>query len=225
MAAFWKLVLKPMKVAGFDPFKGNPFIRWQALTRDRVSHVRTKRRALRVLVVEDELDAANELIWLVRRWGHAARLACDGHTALQFAAEEYPDVVLMDMNVPLMDGCQVARQLRLDCPGKECFIIAATGQADDALRQQCTESGIDLLFVKPVDAALVETLLLLECELVNRSWTDNDLTTKVSSHFAHAKRSADKRESGAKTARTRLWQALRSDNYRRSCYESGGFTC
>jgi CheY-like chemotaxis protein len=211
-----------MKVAGFDPFQGNPSMRWQALTRDRVSHVRTRPRALRVLVVEDELDAADELIGLVRRWGHAARLARDGRAALQVAAEEYPDVVLMDMNVPLMDGCQVARQLRLNCPGKECFIIATTGQADDARRQQCIESGIDLLFVKPVDAVLVETLLLLEYELVNRSWTDNDLPTKASSQFTHE---GDKRESGFQTTHTRLWQALGGGNYRRSCYETGGFSC
>jgi CheY-like chemotaxis protein len=177
------------------------------------------------LVVDDEQDTADALMWLVRRWGHAARLAYDGVDALQAAADQFPDVVLLDIEMPFMDGCQVARRLRLDFPGKECFIIAVTGRTDDKRRQQCTAAGIDLVLFKPVDPTIVETLLLLECELANRSRTDNGPDTSSSSRITSKKPSVDERDGAAKRANSRRWQALRADNNRRSLHATGGSSC
>ncbi len=130
--------------------------------------VRADQRALRVLVVDDEQNVADAIVGQVRRSGHTARVAYDGLAALRAAAAQDPDVVLLDMKMPFMDGGQVAMHLRLDFPRKERFIIAVTERADDVSRQQCLEAGIDLALSKPVDPSILETLILLECVLVNR---------------------------------------------------------
>jgi len=76
--------------------------------------------------------------------------------------------VLLDVAMPLMNGFEVARQLRLDFLRKDCFLIAVTGGGDEDERQQCIEAGIDLVLIKPVEPAVLETLLMLECERMNR---------------------------------------------------------
>src|SRR5687768_15572117 len=67
---------------------------------------------LRVLVVEDNPDSARSLAALLRRWGHSVRVAFDGPSALQLAGEDEPDVVLLDIGLPGMDGYAVASSLR-----------------------------------------------------------------------------------------------------------------
>jgi len=176
MVAFWMCKLSPAEVARSDAFDSNRSVFRKALTRDRARNVGraiARRRALRVLVVNDDQDAADALDKLVRRWGHAARLAYDGRTALKVAAAQHPDIVLLAMEMRLLGGCQVARQLRRDFPRKECFIIAVTEFADDQRRRQYSEAGIDLVLTQPVDPSVVETLLALECERVNRVQPDD----------------------------------------------------
>ncbi len=137
-------------------------------------------QVLRVLVVDDEQDTADSFAWLVGSWGHAASFAYNGAAALKAAAEQRPDVVLLDIEMPIVDGCQVARQLRVDVPRDECFIIAITGRADHRRRQQCVEAGVDLVLIKPVSPSVVETLLLLECVHVNRRRTQQVFNNRTS---------------------------------------------
>lgn len=173
MAAIFICELAPTEV-GSDAFNTSQVKRRQASTHDResqIGHVSASRRVLRVLVVDDEQDTTDGLARLVRRWGHADRIAYDGPAALRVAVDQNPDVVLLDIEMPHMDGCQVARQLRLELPESKCLIIAVTGRADDEHRQRCIEAGIDLVLIKPVDPAVVETLL--ECERVSQSRTNN----------------------------------------------------
>ena len=174
MAAFWMCELSPTEVADSDAFNRNQVTYRQVLTHDRASKVGrvwARRRALRVLIVDDDRDTTDGLVKLVRCWGHTARLAYDGLSALKTAAIQHPDVVLLDMEMPFLDGCQVARQLRLDFPTKECFLIALRGRSDDDRRRRCNEAGIDLVLVKPIHPSVIETLLMLECERVNRGRT------------------------------------------------------
>jgi len=131
------------------------------------------RKRLRVLIVHDQNNTANRVAWFVRRWGHTGYSVSPSVNALQIAAAKHPHVALLDMEMPLMDGCTFAHQLRCSFPGDDCFIIACTEQANDPLRQRSIESGIDLLLPKPVDLTLLEMLLRLERELVNRSRNDN----------------------------------------------------
>jgi CheY-like chemotaxis protein len=147
------------------------------LLRRKVTHDRAgkdgcdlfERQMLRVLVVDTAQDSADALRRLVRRWGYAVRVAHDGHAALRVAAIQHPDVVLLDMELFSISGCQVARHLRVDFPGNDFFMIAMTELelANDERRRQCMEAGIDLLLIKPVDPDVVETLLMLECARVN----------------------------------------------------------
>src|SRR5690348_16475767 len=69
-------------------------------------------RKLRVLVVDDNHDCANSLSMLVDLWGDYTRVAYDGVEALEMTLVQQPDVVLLDLSMPKMDGCQVARRLR-----------------------------------------------------------------------------------------------------------------
>src|SRR3954469_5124709 len=93
---------------------------------------------MRVLVVEDNADAARSAAALVRRWGHDVRVAFDGPTALREASEDEPDVVLLDIGLPGMDGYEVARRLRelLHEKGTLFVIISGYGAEKDLLRSK-----------------------------------------------------------------------------------------
>jgi DNA-binding response OmpR family regulator len=133
-------------------------------------------RLLRVLVVDDDQDATDSLARLVRDWGHEVRWAYDAGVGLQVAAAEPPDLVLLDIAMPQIDGCDLARQLRGDARLKECFLIAVSGCGDEAHRRRCLQAGIDLVLVKPVDPLILESLLVLEREYVR----DAHLVRRVS---------------------------------------------
>lgn len=152
-----------------EALRHNPHRRPSPRPRERPE---ARLQTLRVLIVDDEPNLADMLGRLVSRWGHAPQLAYDGLAALRRAASQRPNVVLLDLDMPFVDGLQVARQLRLDFPREECFIIAFCQQIDGPCRQQCREAEIDLVFAKPVDASVVQTLLLLEYMRVNRTWAD-----------------------------------------------------
>jgi CheY-like chemotaxis protein len=171
MAAFWMCELGPTEIAGSDAFNRNQLTCRKALTHDRASQigrVAAPPRLLRVLVMDDDQDATGGLVGQVRRWGHAVQFANDGPAGLKMAAAQHPDVVVLDIARPGMNRCQIARQLRLDFPKKDCFVIAIAGNADEECRQQCSEAGIDLVLVKPVQPAVLETLLMLESARLNR---------------------------------------------------------
>lgn len=120
------------------------------------------RRKLRVLIVDDDRDASEMLAALVDLWGHDAQCAYGGRAALALAMAATPDVVLLDLGMPEMDGCELARNLRRGAGMKGQLLIAVTGFTSEQLRKQCHEAGIDLFLVKPVEAQVMETLLMLE---------------------------------------------------------------
>ena len=111
-------------------------------------------RSLRVLVVEDNVDAADSLSLLLRLYGHEVQVARTGPTALEMAAASRPDVVLLDIGLPGMDGYQVARRLRERPEFKDVMMCALTGYTpSEADRQRQQETGFDHYYVKPVDLA------------------------------------------------------------------------
>ena len=114
-------------------------------------------RSLRVLVVEDNVDAGDTLGLLLRLYGHEVQLARTGSSALQLAAESRPDVVLLDIGLPGMDGYEVAKRLRERPEFKDVMMCALTGYTpSEADRQRQQETGFDHYYVKPVN---VEKLL------------------------------------------------------------------
>ena len=125
-------------------------------------------RLLRVLVIDDDQDTVESMCRLIALWGHDFRRAYDTLAGLKLAATYHPDLILLDLGLPLMDGCRMAREIRLDPRLQSCFIVAVTGYDDDEQRECCRQAGIDLLLVKPVDAVVLETLLELEGYYINR---------------------------------------------------------
>jgi PAS domain S-box-containing protein len=120
----------------------------------------------RVLVVDDNADAAATLDLFVKALGHETRVAYDGEQALQAFDEFRPDIVLLDIGLPGMNGYEVARRLR-SRSGRGFRIIAVTGwgQAED--RKQSAEAGFDLHLVKPVDEAQLLRILGAEAHGAN----------------------------------------------------------
>lgn len=116
--------------------------------------------SLNVLVVEDNVDAGDSLSMLLRLNGHNVRVARTGTSALQMCATARPDIVLLDIGLPGMDGYQVAKRLRERRDFQHVMICALTGftpSESDQQRQQ--ETGFDHYFVKPIDIAKLHGLL------------------------------------------------------------------
>jgi CheY-like chemotaxis protein len=115
--------------------------------------------ALRVLVVDDNADARKSMCWMLTLLGYSAHEVSGGKAAVEFAARSLPDVVLLDIDMPGMDGYAVARHLR-DLPGSErVLVVAVTGLVDQDAIARGREAGFDVHLAKPVELALLEQLL------------------------------------------------------------------
>ena len=105
----------------------------------------------RILVVDDNVNAADTLGRLLsRHWGHEVRVAYDGPTALEVARSFQPEVVLLDLGLPGMDGCEVARRLRDDPGMAGAVLVAVTGWGQESDRELSRSAGCDHHLVKPV---------------------------------------------------------------------------
>ena len=114
---------------------------------------------LRVLVVDDNKDAARGLSRLLRAYGHDSRLAHDGATAMDAALRYAPDLVLLDIGLPVTDGYEVAKWFRQEPGLQDVVLVAVTGYGHESDRQRSREAGFDHHLVKPVDFAKVESIL------------------------------------------------------------------
>jgi signal transduction histidine kinase/ActR/RegA family two-component response regulator len=117
-------------------------------------------RHLRVLIVEDNLDAAEMLELVVSRLGHATRLAHDGAAAIAAATEFVPDLIFLDIGLPVMNGYAVARTLRGMPEFSHVHIAAVTGWGQEEDRRKAREAGCDSHFTKPLSPATLEDLLV-----------------------------------------------------------------
>jgi CheY-like chemotaxis protein len=105
----------------------------------------------RILVVDDNVDAVESLALLLRLDGHQVRSACDGQSALEAAQAEPPEVAILDLGMPGMDGYELARRLRALPGTKDALLVALTGWAQAEDRRRCSEAGFDGHLPKPVD--------------------------------------------------------------------------
>ena len=102
-----------------------------------------------ILIVDDSHDSANTLRSLFGAHGYETHVAYDGVAALEAATTHLPDVILLDLGLPEMDGVHVARFFREDEQLKDKVLIAITGHADEMHRSQCEAVGFDYVFAKP----------------------------------------------------------------------------
>ena len=114
---------------------------------------------LSILIVEDHADTAESLAELLTLCGCDVRVAGSAPEALDAADDQMPDVVLLDIGLPGMDGWEAARWLREQATGKQPLVVAVTGYGSDADRQRSADAGIDLHLTKPADPA--DLILLL----------------------------------------------------------------
>jgi len=115
-------------------------------------------RPLRILLVDDNVDATRLLAEALRARGHDVVAAHDGRAALQHASRRAPEVVLLDLGLPDMNGYEVARMLREDAGLSRVPIIALSGYDQDRFRERSRAEGLEHV-VKPVDLAQLDTIL------------------------------------------------------------------
>jgi CheY-like chemotaxis protein len=115
---------------------------------------------LKVLIVEDNRDARTTLrMLLTLAHGHSVLEADDGSSAIELALDERPDVALIDLGLPGLDGVEVARRIRAELGRDGIFLVALTGYGDREDRVRTEEAGFDVHFVKPVDTAALAKVL------------------------------------------------------------------
>ncbi|WP_437505834.1 ATP-binding protein [Sorangium sp. So ce1099] len=116
-------------------------------------------RALRVLLVDDNVDAAEGLRRILQFHGHTVSMAHDGPAALEAARAGTPELVLLDIGLPGMDGYEVVRRLRADPELRRSYIAAVSGYGQDQDRRRSREAGFDAHLTKPVAAAQLLALI------------------------------------------------------------------
>jgi DNA-binding response OmpR family regulator len=114
---------------------------------------------MRILVVDDHRDSAESLALLLSRRGFEVDVSFDGHSALETSARFRPEVVLLDLHLPLLDGFEVCRRIREQPWGKDAFLIAHTGLLDDNAKRQIWDAGFDAHLGKPLDHVAFRRLL------------------------------------------------------------------
>src|SRR4051812_7707534 len=118
------------------------------------------RGPLKILIVEDNRDARTTLrMLLAMAYGHVVIEAGEGVSAVRLALEQRPDVALIDLGLPDIDGYEVARRIREALPRGEIFLAALTGYSDAADRARTRQAGFDVHLVKPVESAALAKVL------------------------------------------------------------------
>ncbi|HET9106196.1 MAG TPA: response regulator [Steroidobacteraceae bacterium] len=118
-----------------------------------------QRMARRILIADDNNDALESLATLLQLSGHEVFTATNGGTALQSAERHQPEVALLDIGMPLLDGYEVAKRIRAQPWGQRITLVALTGWGQDSDRRRSREAGFDSHLVKPLDLDTLTDLL------------------------------------------------------------------
>ena len=115
--------------------------------------------ARRVLIVDDNADAASSLTELLKQWGHTVTTAFTGDEGVTRAASFRPDIALLDLGMPGMDGFEAARRIRALPGGTQMMLIAVTGWGQEHDRERTRAAGFDHHLLKPIDFDALELIL------------------------------------------------------------------
>ena len=113
----------------------------------------------RILVVDDNLDAVNSLAMVLTLSGHDVHIAHDGIEAVDAAAKLQPDMILLDIGLPKLDGYEACRRIRQQQGDKRVLLVALTGWGQEEDKRRSQEAGFDLHLVKPAEPSALERLL------------------------------------------------------------------
>ena len=131
-------------------------------------HAAARTKSLRVLIVDDDLETADSMSEAVRGWGHDVWCAYDVTAGLKLAEDHAPEVALVDIALAGMEGYALAQRLRRDARLKGCFLVALRWRTDRRRQEKYRATDFDLYLAKPVDAFVLETLLMMEAERVEK---------------------------------------------------------
>jgi len=148
------------------PGLGSEFIvKLPLMAEAQVSAASTRRMeplpARRILIVDDSRDGSESLAMLLRVLGAEVALAHSGHQALESVETFHPDVVLLDIGMPGMDGYEVARRIRASPTNQHISLIALTGWGQDEDRRRSVAAGFDHHLVKPADIEQLRQLIMV----------------------------------------------------------------
>ncbi len=129
---------------------------------------------LRILIAEDYEDGAESMAILLRLGGHDVAIARNGAAALEYARINKPDVVLLDLGLPLVNGFDVAKQLSVSRPQRTPLLIAVTGWGREEDRRHSSEVGVDLHLLKPVDPVALQSILVRFQALLSGARGENE---------------------------------------------------
>jgi two-component system, chemotaxis family, CheB/CheR fusion protein len=141
------------------PLRGAPTLRMGGIHSPESVAPKPVCSGQRVLIVDDNSDAAATLAMLLQMEGHRVTTAADGQGALAAFASADPQVVLLDIGLPDLDGYEVARRLRASDAGQNVLLLAVTGWGQVEDKQRAVEAGFDDHLTKPVDSAFLSRLL------------------------------------------------------------------
>ncbi len=110
-------------------------------------------------MADDNRDAADSLAMMLRLVGYEVHAAHDGQEAVEAAGRLRPDVVLLDIGMPKLNGLQAARHIREQPWGRQMVLVAITGWGQEEDKRRATEAGFDHHLTKPVDPAALQELL------------------------------------------------------------------
>jgi PAS domain S-box-containing protein len=123
------------------------------------AHAGARESSLSIMVVDDNVDAAETLGLLLEASGHRVSIEHDPQRALERARTEAPQVCLLDIGLPGMDGYELARHLRAQPATRHAFLVAITGYGQDSDRRLAAEAGFDRHLVKPIDLDKLQDVL------------------------------------------------------------------
>jgi CheY-like chemotaxis protein len=113
----------------------------------------------RILIADDNADSAESMGMLLRLMGNDVRIASDGLEAVEQAASFQPDIVLMDIGMPRLDGYEAARRIRNQDWSRDTLLVAVTGWGPSDDSDEATAAGFDCHFTKPLDPAELRRLV------------------------------------------------------------------
>ena len=113
----------------------------------------------RLMVVDDDADAANTLALFLEACGHSVAIEHVSRLVVERARIELPDVCLLDIEMPDIDGTQLAQRLRQQAETRHCMLIAVSGHGEKAMREKAVAAGFDHYLVKPIDTSRLAVLL------------------------------------------------------------------
>lgn len=147
------------------PGAGSTFTLWLPRARERRTTPRSAAAVaaapapLRVLIVDDNVDAATSMASMLKLSGHETQVVFDGQSALELGKQFHPDIVFLDIGMPQMDGYEVARAARNDKAFDQVTLVALTGWGSVNDQQRAKDAGFDFHLTKPVELAAVAAVL------------------------------------------------------------------